>query len=178
MTSPTSSLKLLPCGRPAPRPPELPDKGESPLRLSLERLEAYSQEKQLNRSEAREKILETIVLEARHFTAISLLARLKKRHPEVGKATLYRNLPILIQSGIIQEGPMDSTGQALYELSDDDHHDHIVCLDCQRIFEFHDDSIEKKQDALCDKQGFAVKRHRHVIYAACKYKKSAIKAFE
>jgi Fur family ferric uptake transcriptional regulator len=168
----TSTSRTLPCGRPLPRPAESHASDSETLPEVLKRLEAYTSAHELNHSEAREKILETIVLEARHFTATSLLAHLKKRHPEVGKATLYRNLPILIQSGIIQEGPQDPSGQALYELADDHHHDHIVCLDCQRIFEFHDDSIEQKQDVLCDKRGFEVKSHRHVIYASCKYRKN------
>ena len=171
MASPTSSLKNSPCGRPLTSSSENTSSSPATLKAALTLLEKFTQEEKLNHSDAREKILETIVLEARHFTAISLLARLKKRHPEVGKATLYRNLPILIQSGIIQEGPPDPTGQPLYELADDHHHDHIVCLDCHRIFEFHDDSIEKKQDALSEKMGFKVKSHRHVVYAHCQYKK-------
>ncbi len=163
--------RILPCGRPAPRKNESAQETTAFLKKAVGQLNHYCQEKKLNRSEAREKILETIIREARHFTALELLARLQKRHPEIGKATMYRNLPVLVQSGILQEGPHDPNGQVLYELSDDHHHDHIVCLDCRRIFEFHDSEIEKRQDQITQGLRFPPHDHRHVIFAACDYLK-------
>jgi len=168
--SPVGSGKKLPCGRPA-----LPAKEQTPsaagllLERLVIRLNAYCVEKKLNRSETREKILETIISGAQHFTALDLLERLQKQFPEIGKATLYRNLPVLVESGILQEGPHDSKGQVLYELSDDSHCDHIVCLDCRRIFEFHDDRLEKRQDKISGDLRFTPRSHRHVIFAACDY---------
>jgi Fur family ferric uptake transcriptional regulator len=143
------------------------------LQMLKERLEHYAEEKQLNRSEAREKILETIVNESRHFRSLDLLERLGKRYPEVGKATLYRNLPIFVESGILKPGPTDPDGQVFYELCEDDsdeHHDHIVCLDCKRIFEFHDDVIENRQAQVSKSMSFSAKKHTHVIYASCEFK--------
>ena len=88
------------------------------LAQMLERLGEHLSRKKLNRSEVREKILETIVFEARHFRAQELLDRVKNRYPDIGKATLYRNLPVLVESGVLQEGPTDDSGQATYELAD------------------------------------------------------------
>src|SRR5688572_18976552 len=79
-----------PCGRPTSPHSGSDLDADALLVQVLARLSAYSEKESLNRSEAREKILRTIVQEARHFTAIDLLERLAKRHPEVGKATLYR----------------------------------------------------------------------------------------
>lgn len=161
--------KSLPCGRPTPQPEG--DHRDSVVLLSemTAKLDEYCRQKNLNRTEARSKVLETIVFEARHFTALDLLSRLQRRHPEVGKATLYRNLPILVESQIIEEGPTAHDGQKFYELTGEDHHDHIVCLDCQQIFEFHDELIEKRQDRVSGELGFSPRGHRHVIYAACDY---------
>jgi Fur family ferric uptake transcriptional regulator len=141
-----------------------------------QRLDQYSTDKQLNRSEAREKILETIVKEVRHFRSLDLLERLAKRYPEVGRATFYRNLPIFVESGILKEGPTDSDGQVFYEICEnesDEHHDHIVCMDCGKIFEFHDDAIESRQSQVSKKMGFSAKKHTHVIYAECEYLKKS-----
>jgi Fur family transcriptional regulator, ferric uptake regulator len=161
--------KNLPCGRPAPAS-HSPVAPQQDLERALERLRAYCTEQSLNRTEAREKILETIVREGRHFTALDLLDSVGKRHPEVGKATVYRTLPVLVASGLIDEGPTDPEGNVLYELSGDEHHDHIVCLDCRRIFEFHDETIEKRQERVTSDLRFSVQGHRHVIYAACEFK--------
>ncbi len=159
-------MKKLPCGRPLGHDAK---QGVQLLNRLLKKLAAFVEKKGLNRSQAREKILETIVKEARHFRAQDLLERLQKRYPEVGKATLYRNLPVLVESGLIQEGPMGPHGNALYELSEDRHHDHIVCMDCEQIFEFHNDFIEQKQTLISKKMGFTLRDHRHVIYASCDY---------
>lgn len=166
-----SAKKLLPCGRPSPA-------GHNPplLERALARLREYCAEQSLNRTEAREKILETIVQEGRHFTALELLEAVGKRHPEVGKATVYRTLPVLVASGLLEEGPTDPDGNALYELAGEGHHDHIVCLDCRRIFEFHDEAIERRQDRVADGLSFTPKGHRHVIYAACDYRAARKKA--
>lgn len=166
-----SKLSSLPCGRPIP---ETQAHGQSVLQALKLRLEQYAALKQLNRSEAREKILETIVKESRHFRPLDLLERLGRRYPEVGRATFYRNLPVFVESGILKEGPQDPDGQTFYELcktENEEHHDHIVCTDCGRIFEFHDDAIESRQSELSKKMGFSAKKHSHVIYAACDYKK-------
>ncbi len=163
------SAKELPCGRPLPVQIAAVATTTQLLKLMSERLDAYVTEQKLNRSEAREKILATIVKEARHFRAQDLLDRLKQRYPEVGKATVYRNLPVLVASGVLQEGPIDKDGQAFYELADDDHHDHIVCVNCQHIFEFHDTAIENRQDVVANKLGFKPRAHKHVIYAECDF---------
>ncbi len=162
----------LPCGRPLILEPEKAQKSGDFSDKTRSALESYCETQGLNRSEAREKILETILAQPRHFTALDLLAELGRRHPEVGKATVYRNLPILVASGVLQEGPTDTEGHVLYELSGDDHHDHIVCLDCHAIFEFHDEAIEKRQERLTRKLDFEAGGHRHVIYASCRYKKA------
>lgn len=167
-------LKVV-CGRPPSAPkerlaPEGGKQGAAALYAQLkDRLRAYVLSNRLNQSEAREKILETIVTEARHFRPLDLVDRLRARHPEIGRATLYRNLPILVASGVLQEGPTDPTGQCFYELTDSEHHDHLVCLDCGKIFEFHDATIEKRQESISRALRFAPESHRHVIYARCEY---------
>jgi Fur family ferric uptake transcriptional regulator len=67
---------------------------------------------------------------------------------------------------------MDSDGQVFYELCEmesDEHHDHIVCMDCRRIFEFHDEGIEARQAQISKEMGFVAEKHTHVIYAKCQY---------
>jgi Fur family ferric uptake transcriptional regulator len=160
----------LPCGRALPKKETNSADLKHLLKGALDRLEKFVLKRNLNRSEARAKILEVIVKESRHFRTQDLLDRLQERYPEVGRATVYRNLPILVESGLIVEGPTDADGQIHYELADDEHHDHIMCLDCKRIFEFHDDSIEARQASISKKMGFTVKEHRHVVYASCDFR--------
>ncbi len=172
----TALDQRLPCGRPLQKISEYsscaPDRraADDLLHRLTGKLNDFVREKKLKKSESREKILAVIVREARHFTALDLLERLGKSYPDVGKATVYRNLPVFVASRIIKEGPPDVDGHVLYELADGHHHDHIVCLDCRRIFEFHDEAIEKRQELVSDQLGFVPREHRHIIYAKCSYR--------
>ena len=156
-----------PCGRKVPRRNDRPKDADRVIEALEQKLEAWVEANELNRSEARVKILRAIVAQPGHFRAGDVLEPLRGLYPEVGKATLYRNLPIFVECGILQEGPVDSDGQAFYEISDDDHHDHLVCLDCHQIFEFHEEKIEDLQSQAAKRLGFSVRSHRHVVYAAC-----------
>ena len=131
----------------------------------MEKLDRHVSDQNLNRSNARKKILEVIVREVRHFRAQDLVDRLGAE--KVGRSTIYRNLPILVECGLLQEGPTDSDGQIRYELSSGDHHDHIVCVDCHAIIEFHDELIEEKQREVTQALGFTAQDHQHVLYASC-----------
>lgn len=163
------SSKTHPCGRPLSINSKPLEEIKELLAALIKKLDAYVEEKQLNRSEARTKILEVIVQEVPHFRAQDLVEKVQKRFPSVGRSTVYRNLTVLVESGLVQEGPTAPDGQAMYELFDEEHHDHIVCLDCKNVFEFHDDSIEKKQENIAKNLGFTAKNHRHVVYASCDF---------
>ena len=164
-----SALPLLPCGRPAPSESN-PKTGSELVRESLERLDAYIRKQKLKKSDARNHIVRLIAQQVRHFTGPELVAEVLRVHPEIGPATVYRNLPVLLESGVIQESLTGPEGQKIYELYEDDHHDHIVCVDCDRIFEFHDPVIERTQEQVTRSQKFKSLSHKHVVYAHCEYR--------
>ena len=97
---------------------------------------------------------------------------MQKTHSGVGAATVYRNLPILVKAGVLRESLNDLEGQMIYEVEWQNHHDHIICVDCDEIIEFYDPEMEKKQDNVLSKLKFEDVSHRHVIYAKCKFRKS------
>ena len=135
----------------------------------FERLEKYVASKKLNRSGTREKVLELALLEREHFSAQDLVRRASHKYPQLGSATIYRAIPVLLDAGILKETLSLQDGTKLFEISEGAHHDHIVCVDCGAIFEFHDPVIEKAQEKLEKKLRFKGVSHRHVIYANCEY---------
>jgi Fur family ferric uptake transcriptional regulator len=158
----------LPCGR---KPPRQVQARKSTLAHWQEMLTLYVEAHQLKNSESRNKILAVIAADQTHFNSQELVKRVLASHPEVGAATIYRNIPVLLAAGIIQESLTQESGETLYELSDDSHHDHIVCVDCGAIFEFHEDLIEKTQEKVITDLRFKSVRHKHVIYAQCDFQK-------
>ncbi|MBC7690717.1 MAG: transcriptional repressor [Methylotenera sp.] len=164
-------MKVLSCGRQAP------DTQTSGAANAAQRKKATShwagklaehiREQDLNHSRSREDILQQIVDFDRHFTLPELLKKVQEKFPSIGSATVYRSIPLFVAAGILQESLADQDKLSVYELGEGAHHDHIVCLKCGTIFEFHDESIEVAQEKLISKLGFKAVRHHHVIYADC-----------
>ena len=135
-----------------------------------DRLNQFLAAQELNQSESRNRILEVILKEPGHFSTQQLVQKVAETYPAIGPATVYRNIPVLVESGILTETLTTGDGQKVFEVSSDGHHDHIVCLDCHQIFEFHNEAIETAQDKVTDRLRFKPVRHRHVIYAHCEFK--------
>lgn len=165
--------RALSCGRPSPA-----KTSTNPVTQHHEwkrKLDAYLSSKKLKNSEQRWKIAETILLSGGHLDAQTLVERVKHEHPRIGAATVYRTIKLLLEASILKESLIDSYGRAIYEVPEDpeddnEHHDHIVCVDCGHIFEFHSDKIESLQNSIVGDMDFTPVRHRHVIYVKCKYK--------
>ena len=131
-----------------------------------ERWKAYIQDKRLNTTSQRDAIVELFLRTKEHISIDELLAKVRKRHPKVGYATVYRTLKLLVDSGLAVERQFGD-GQARYEIVGD-HHDHLICLKCGLILEFEDDEIERLQERIAARLGnFTVLRHRHELYGLC-----------
>ena len=162
-----NSAKRLPCGRMIP---PTPIGHGSPKSHWKAQLEEYVISQGLRRSDQRWKIAEAILSVAEHLSAQEIVSLIQKKHPGIGAATVYRNIKVLCDALILKESLTDARGHVVYEIFDKAHHDHIVCLDCGEIFEFHDNEIERLQEKIIRKQNFDEVRHRHVVYANCSLK--------
>jgi Fur family ferric uptake transcriptional regulator len=138
-----------------------PDTGEL-----KDRWRTYIQDRRLNTTAQREAIVEQFLRTRDHVSIDELLNKVRKRHPRVGYATVYRTLKLLVDSGLAVERQFGD-GQARYEVVGD-HHDHLICVKCGLILEFEDDEIERLQERIAARLGgFTVLRHRHELYGLC-----------
>lgn len=108
----------------------------------------------------------------RHLTAEDVYRQLLLANEDIGLATVYRVLMQFEQADILKRGHFESE-KAVYELNEGEHHDHLVCLDCGRVEEFHDPDIEALQDKIAKRQGFELADHALSLYAHCKRKNCA-----
>jgi Fur family ferric uptake transcriptional regulator len=96
-----------------------------------------------------------------------LLAQVRREDPKVGYATVYRTLKLLAECGVANERRFGD-GLTRYELADEaSHHDHLICVECATIVEFEDDQIEKLQEEVAKRYGFALRSHKHEMYGVC-----------
>lgn len=115
----------------------------------------------------RVKILEILEHnEDRHMTAEDVYKALLDKGEEIGLATVYRVLTQFEGAGLVARHHFES-GQAVFELDRGEHHDHIVCLQCGRVEEFVNDTIEECQQKIATKHGFRIQDHSLIIYGNC-----------
>jgi len=116
------------------------------------------------------KILELFQSSAqRHMTAEDVYRQLMQQQLDIGLATVYRVLMQFEQADILKRSHFESE-RAVYELNEGEHHDHLVCLDCGRVEEFHDPDIEALQVKIAKKKGFEIADHALSLYAHCSKK--------
>ena len=85
---------------------------------------------------------------------------------EVGVATIYRVLTQFEQAGILLRHHFE-TGKAVYELNKGEHHDHLVCVKCGDVTEFHNEEIERLQDKIAQDNGYRIVDHALYMYGVC-----------
>ncbi|MBI1949882.1 MAG: transcriptional repressor [Acidobacteria bacterium] len=134
---------------------------------AIERFAKYLSENRLKMTRERRAILADVLSVRGHFDVDDLLARLRRSGHHVSRATLYRTLPRLVESGLIHKVEMVD-GQARYELMiGRHHHDHMVCLRCGTILEFESPEVERIQEDVCRRKKFVMTGHTHQIRGYC-----------
>ena len=103
----------------------------------------------------------------RHMSAEDVYRFALKERADIGLATIYRVLMQFEQAGILSRSQFEG-GKSVYELNQGQHHDHLVCLDCGRVEEFYDASIEQRQHDIAHAKGFEIADHALSLYAHCK----------
>ena len=101
-----------------------------------------------------------------HLSAEDVYRILLDEGIEIGVATIYRVLTQFEQAGILLRHHFE-TGKAVYELNKGGHHDHIVCVKCGSVIEFHSEEIEALQDRIAEENGFRIVDHALYMYGVC-----------
>src|SRR6201987_169003 len=104
---------------------------------------------------------------ARHMSAADIYKKLLVSNEDIGLAPVYRVLTQFEAAGLVTRHHFEG-GMAVFELNQGAHHDHIVCLDCGRVEEFVDSSIEERQTAVAQKLGFTMRDHSLILYGRCR----------
>lgn len=113
------------------------------------------------------KILELFEKSAlRHMTADDVYRLLLAENIDIGLATVYRVLTQFEQAGLLERHHFES-GKAVFEINAGQHHDHLVCINCDRVEEFHDEEIERRQKKIAKERGFIIREHALYLYAEC-----------
>lgn len=101
-----------------------------------------------------------------HLSAEGVYKALLDLGEDVGLATVYRVLTQFEVAGLVSRHNFEG-GYSVFELTQGEHHDHLVCVKCGRVEEFLDDMIEQRQKLIAENAGFKMTDHSLNIYGLC-----------
>ena len=131
-------------------------------------LHAHLAGKGLRKTSQRDAIIEAAFGTNDHYTAEELLVMARNIDRSVSRATVYRTLPILVESGLLRE--LDLGGDTkIYDPNFLEHptHNHLVCVDCKKIIEFEDPNMELLENCITRRMGFTPANKQVRIEARC-----------
>jgi len=132
------------------------------------RFSRYLKEKGFKHTRQRELVLKAIAKAGPHPAAEDIYAAAGELDANLGQATVYRTLKLLVNAGIVQSLAFNQEGPIRYELAAGiRHHDHLICRLCGEIIEVCDDAIELLQKRLAESHGYAFEEHRMYLYGIC-----------
>ena len=107
-----------------------------------------------------------------HLTAEEIFELARTKSPEIGLATIYRALQMLVNLHVVRKVSFDD-GFARYELSrnlssERHHHHHAICLGCKTVFSLEEDLLEPLEEKLKERLGFDVTDHEVKLYGYCR----------
>ena len=105
------------------------------------------------------------------FTAESLC----EEAADIGRATVYRTLKLLLEAGVVCKLPMPD-GAPRYMLARVEHHHHTVCVRCGAVGEFRDSTVERVVRSIGREISGEIVGHRMEFYVICPSCKPAQKA--
>ena len=116
-------------------------------------------------------MLETLYTHRKdHLTVDEVYQYVRETNPEVGLATVYRNIQILNRLGIIEKISFDDK-DIRYEIFYEDiplHHYHLICKQCGKVDELELDFINRYKDFLKEEKDFEALEAQIKIYGLCR----------
>lgn len=106
-----------------------------------------------------------------HLSSEEIYDLVKVNNPEIGLATVYRTVQLLVELDVLSKLNLDD-GFVRYEINDNDgeghHHHHLICSECGKISEVREDLLDSIEAEIERKYEFQIKDHKLKFFGLCK----------
>lgn len=111
-------------------------------------------------------ILGTILSCDEPISAETIHGTLQPEHPELSLSTIYRNLNLLVEKGILTRLQL-ADERAYFRYGGNEHQHHLVCLGCSRVVELAQCPVHQFEAELMKDTQFRITQHRLTFYGYC-----------
>lgn len=137
-------------------------------RLDLQSALAQLRKRGLKVTPQRVAILKALMVARRPLTAREVTDAVRASHPHISLDTVYRNLTVLTQFGLISQLNLQNRECTRFEYQGEDrHHHHFVCLECGRSFCVEWCPTATLLAAPAQDPGFQTLGHAFEVYGYC-----------
>ena len=118
-------------------------------------------------SAKRERILDVFLRQHGHLSADDLFEHVRREHPGIGRATVYRTLQWMVDAGIARKVDFGE-GRSRFEQSQrHPRHFHLICNTCHRSSEFLSSDVESLVEEIARARHFEASQSVVQIYGTC-----------
>lgn len=141
-------------------------KNDHDLKQELDAFRSFLKSNGHRVTREREAIAEAVLTNKGHFDVDELFLTLKVR-AGVSKASIYRTIPILIESGILAAVYLEDGHMHYERVYGREHHSHLRCTACGRIFEFSVPDLPVLEKFIAEQKNFKSEGHNFEIWGLC-----------
>ena len=128
---------------------------------------SFVAKKGLRNTPEREGIIAEIFAVNDHFDVDELYLRLRGKGSRVSKASIYRNLPLIMECGLIREVWHEDGHQHYEPIYGQGHHCHLRCVRCGDVIDFVEQELTQVEKRLAEKYQFEIVGHQLDVTGYC-----------
>ena len=102
--------------------------------------------------------------ESRYLAAKDVLETLSEKYSGLSFDTIYRNLSLFSELNILEETELDGEKKFRFSCSTEQHHHHLICLDCGKTKQIPDCPMDLSP---IKEESFQVTGHKFEVYGYC-----------